>query len=514
MPQSITSLSITAPGFFGLNIQDSSVDLPAGFAQIANNCVIDTYGRLGSRKGWIKASLTNATLGNSNIAAIGELIGNDGTSYIICAGANKLFKLSGNNLVELPYSNSGPAPTITASNWQIATLNNVMYLFQRGHDALIFDPAVSATTYRRVSEKAGSTGTVPQANTAISAYGRIWCADTATDKNTVTWSDVLTGHVWATGGGSLNLANVWPNGADEIVAIAAHNNFLIIFGKRQIIIYGGANNPSSMALSDTISTIGCFARDTVQNTGSDLLFLSNSGVRSIQRTIQEKSSPLRDASKNIRDHIMTDAMAENVDNIKSVYSDVNSFYLITLPVSQETYCFDTRSALEDGAFRVTTWDLMPKCYFASRDKKLYMGFAGYLGEHTGYLDDAAAYLMEWYSTHANLGNSNRDSILKKINLVVMGGNGQQVNCYYGFNYSSSYLSSLVTLTKAGAGLSSWGVFEWGIGEWSSATALSNLTANIGGSGKIVQLGFSAVINGAQLSFQKIDLFAKVGKVIM
>jgi len=34
-------------------------------------------------------------------------------------------------------------------------LNGINYFFQSGHDHLIFDPAVSTTTYRRVSEKTG-----------------------------------------------------------------------------------------------------------------------------------------------------------------------------------------------------------------------------------------------------------------------------------------------------------------------------------------------------------------------
>ena len=50
MAQPIQAFSITAPGFYGLNTQDSSLDLAQGFALIANNCVIDQYGRIGARK--------------------------------------------------------------------------------------------------------------------------------------------------------------------------------------------------------------------------------------------------------------------------------------------------------------------------------------------------------------------------------------------------------------------------------------------------------------------------------
>ena len=49
MSQAIQTFSISAPGFFGLNTQDSPLDLAAGYALVATNCIIDQYGRIGSR---------------------------------------------------------------------------------------------------------------------------------------------------------------------------------------------------------------------------------------------------------------------------------------------------------------------------------------------------------------------------------------------------------------------------------------------------------------------------------
>ena len=177
MAQALQTFSITAPGFYGLNTQDSSLDLASGFALTAVNCVIDQYGRVGARKGWTPKNTTNADLGSANVEAIGQLVTDSGVEYTIVAGNNKLFKLVGNTLTMLTYGGGGTAPTITANNWQIAALNEHLYFFQAGHDPLVFDPAVSTTTYRRVSEKTGYAGTVPAGNIVISAYGRLWVAD-------------------------------------------------------------------------------------------------------------------------------------------------------------------------------------------------------------------------------------------------------------------------------------------------------------------------------------------------
>ena len=160
MAQAIQTFSISAPGFYGLNTQDSPLDLSAGFALTATNCIIDQYGRIGARKGWSKVNSSSGNLGSNNVTAIHELIGNDGTSTVLFAGNSKLFKLDGSNaVVELTYGGGGTTPTISASNWKIATLNGKAYFFQSGHAPLVYDPATSTTTYRRVTEMSGYVGT-------------------------------------------------------------------------------------------------------------------------------------------------------------------------------------------------------------------------------------------------------------------------------------------------------------------------------------------------------------------
>lgn len=511
--QPITPFSIGAPGFFGLNLQDSYVDMAPGFALQAQNCVIDKYGRIAARKGWARAHTSNSDLSTSNISCIGELVQNDGTITIVAAGGGFLFTHSGTTLTTLTYGGGGAAPTISANNWQFVQISGVGIFFQRGNDPLIYDPVVSTTTFRRLSEKTGYTGTVQLSNCAISAYGRIWNADTATDKNTVQWSDVLTSHL-LTGGtsGTLNLIGVWPKGGDEIVALAAHNNYLYIFGTRQILIYTGASTPSTMSLYDTVSSIGCIARDSVQNTGTDVIFLSDTGVRSLQRTIQEKSQPLRDLSKNIRNEVKDRMNSETAANIKSVYHPVEAFYLITMPTALQTYCFDTRSPLEDGAARVTTWyGTTSTAFLSTKGRKLYMGKAGYIGEYTGYLDDAATYRMTYYTPWLDFGNPIQMSIVKKILAWAIGSNGQAIVFKVGTDFDEVYTSYTATLAS-NASVSEYNVGEYNIAEYTSGVSFSQISVQAGGVGRVLQFGFEATINNGSLSMQKIDVLTKNGRL--
>jgi len=518
MSQQIQTFSVSAPALYGLNTQDSPLDLAAGYALVATNCIIDQYGRMGSRKGFSRVNASSGNLGANDVKVIHELVQADGTLTVLFAGNNKLFKLDGSNaVVELTYGGGGTAPTITASNWQCASLNNITYFFQSGFNPLIYDPAVSTTTYRRVSEKTGYVGTVPDANIAISAFGRLWVANTTANNATVFFSDLIAGHVWSTGtSGSLNVDRVWANGADEITGLAAHNGFLFIFGKRQILIYQNATTPASMSLHDTVEGIGCIARDSIQTTSTDVLFLSNSGVRSLMRTIQEKSSPERDLSKNIRNDLMTIIAGETLANVKSVYSEREAFYLLSTPSVGGVFCFDTKAYLPDGAARATTWDsITPTAFLSRRDGSLYLGKNGYIGLYATYQDYQSAYRMLYYTNHADLGNQNQTSILKKLSIVVIGGTNQTVTFKWGFDFKTNYLSADDTIPTQGE--SYYGIAEYGanatvVAEYSDGVALQTLTVSASGAGKVVQTGYETDINGTELSIQKIEIQAKNGKV--
>lgn len=511
MAEQLLTTTIQAPGFMGLNLQDSSVSLENGYATVATNCVIDKFGRIGARKGWSPAHSALAALTGFNVKAIAELIDNSGNSYIVAAGHSKLFKLVGTTLSELTYGGGGTAPTITDDNWQMAPLNGCLYIYQAGHDPLVFDPATSSTTYKRISEKTGYLGSVSNNNCVISAYGRTWSANNSTDKSTVQFSDLLSGHVLNTGtSGTLNVSQVWPAGSDEIIALAAHNNFLIIFGRRQILVYGNATDPNNLTLSDTITGVGCFARDSVAKTGSDIVFLSDTGVRSLMRTIQEKSAPMREISLNVKDALIDDLNGETAANIKSIYSDKDAFYLLSLPTSNTVYCFDMRGQLPNGAAKTTTWDnITPTAFFYTRNKDLLVGQESYIGKYQDSLDNTSTYRLKYYTNYFDFGSPTALKILKKINMTFVGGNGADVIVKYGFDFSPSYVSRVVelgTITVA-----EYGTAEYNIGQYTAGVVYDNQKIHASGSGNVVQLGLETDINNFEISLQKLDCYVKAGR---
>jgi hypothetical protein len=234
------------------------------------------------------------------------------------------------------------------------------------------------------------------------------------------------------------------------------------------------------------------------------------------RTIQEKSAPERDLSKNIRNDLMGTVAGETLANIKSVYSEREAFYLLTTPSIDTTWCFDTKAYLADGSARVTTWDsITPKSFLSRRDGSLYIGKNGYIGYYNTYQDYDTAYRMLYYTNHADLGDQNVTSILKKLSTVVIGGSNQIVTFKWGFDFKTNYLSASATIPTQNVyyyGVAEYGANATTIAYYSDGVALQTLTVPATGTGKVVQTGYESDINGFALSIQKIEIQAKNGKM--
>jgi hypothetical protein len=229
--------------------------------------------------------------------------------------------------------------------------------------------------------------------------------------------------------------------------------------------------------------------------------------------IQEKSLPFRDISKNVRDDLISYANTEDAANIKAVYFPTDAFYLLSFPGTGFTYCFDTRGSLENGAARTTIWrDINPTAFCLTQDRQLYLGQEGYIGKYNGYTDNTAVYRMSYYTNYFDFDQPTTTKMLKRVNVVAIGGSAQAIAFKWAFDYLSNYSSGVVTLDTTT--VYEYGIAEYNIAEYSNGIALDNAQINAGGSGKVLQLGFEADINNAPLSIQKIDFSLKAGKTLI
>lgn len=512
----LETLSIVAPGFFGLNTQESGVTLSPNFAQLTDNVVIDKYGRLGARKGWVMQTTNGSSeLSGEPIRFMLEHVNADDSLDILSAGNQKIFSDGvGSDLVDITPN----LYTITNNDWSGATLLDTSVLVQSDHEPIVYNSSSSPvaqtmTDYTSLAQNYGTS----YPNGIISAWGRYW----AFTKDAVYWStDIADANFPCFCGGTsgfLNIASVLPDNTDDIESIAAHNNFLVIFCKHNIVIYTGADNPIGVnfGLQDVIVGVGCIAHKSVQNTGNDLLFLSDTGIRSLGRVIQEKSLPLRDLTKNVRDDFLKDVAAEltnygSLDSVATVYSEVNAFYLISFPSTKTVYVLDMRSSLEDGSARVTVWyEYLAYSFLRLRNRDVYIGKPDGIGKYANYSDNGDPYRLRYFSHYVDFNTPTTSKILKQIGVTVLGGSNQQFTIKVGTDYSAAY-RSYPFIVQVG-NVSEYGSSEYTVAEFSKGIVLDKIKSSVGGSGNSLQVGFEADVNGSELSVQKIDAFIKTGR---
>jgi hypothetical protein len=517
----LQTLSIVSPGFYGLNTQDSGVTISNNFAYQADNVVIDKSGQLGSRQGWImQTTLGETALTDNTIDFILEHVNADNTTLTLSGGNNKLFKAGDDNDALVDITPAGY--TITKNNWKGANINDHTMLVQAGHPPLLATEETGSFVVDLLTAHVAHGSHTPNYGTSyprdvIAGNSRFWVHD----GSTVYWSDDIAGafpHFDGGSSGLLNIASVLPNNVDTITALALHNGFLIIFCERCIVIYSGADNPTAatFAVSDVISGVGCIARDSVQHTGNDLIFLSDTGIRSLGRVIQEKSLPMRDLTKNVRDDLIANMKNEravhgDLDKVRAIYSELNAFYLLSLPSRKTVYCLDMRISLEDGASRVTKWTgFLATSFLRKRDRELLIGKTNGIGKYGGYTDNTQAYTMSYLSHHTDMNMPTTIKILKNFSATVFGGSGQQFIVKTNFNYNEDTRRYGYSIPEAQ--VAEFNISKFGVGEFSKGVLVENIKESVAGSGNVLQVGFEAVIKGASMTVQKIDMFVKTGRI--
>ena len=520
------NVQVAAPGFLGLNSEDSPIQMPEGFASIADNAIIDNAGRISSRKGYRTLTADAAALGTASISTIHEARYSDGSIVRFAVGNNKIFTFNTSGVL----TDITGALTITGDDWQIATLNDDTLFFQRGEAPLVYDK--STTTLSLVEDHADPSGLdVPSASCVTTAYGRAWAGGVEGTRSVLYWSDLLIPSEWSTGSsGELNLTNLWPTGSDEITAIAAHNQKLIIFGRESIIVFGSkaadgklADPANDLFLEDGIVDIGCVGKHAWKVVGSDVWFVDYSGLRSLGRTIQEKSLPIGDLSGNVATQFRGQVRVEN-NNTRLLYHPDDAFVLVLMPGQPILWCFDTRSKLEDGSARVTTWSNLDfTCMGRAIDGTVWFGNADGICQYRGYVDNAALlgtggtkFRFRYYMHPQVFGMPSNLKIPKEVRYTIAGGLGQRAVAYWGFEYKYLFKSQTFLLNSETPDF--YAIDEYNITdeddptEYGSGSTIGDYQIPLSGSGTSLTIGVEVDVLGQQVGIQEINIQTKMGRL--
>ena len=515
----IQAVDLVAPGSRGLNTENANSLLSPGWATTAINAVINRNGRIGARKGWASQTTTNIS-GNDQIDVLFEYLQEDGTSIIITAADNAIYQGIDDYTVGANDITSSTTPT--ADHWQFVNFNGKVLGFQRSHTPIEWSGTGDFTD-------ASYTGTGPDGNCALAAFGRVWACDA--DLQTIRVSVLLddTDYSSGNGGGTLDMSSIWTRGMDQVVAIASIGAQLVVFGRNHIVIWEDNSGSeigvtlANLEIADIIEGTGCIARDSVVATGEgDLIYLSRNGLQSLARVIQEKNNPVNTLTRNVRANII-EAIAQqrasdaNFDQVRAVHSPEQGLYIINFPVIDKQFVLDTQHPFLDDdqvpVFPVTEWFLGGPVVgmLVTDDGSLYFGAQGEVGLYSTNRDDATSYGFQYQSGWLDFGELNhRLKLLKEIVGFLQISSGT-VSWTWEFDFSGSIQSRSVTYDASGA--AQYNIAQYNVDQYSGGLLLQRKTLPAHGEGQFIRVGLTAQIDGFDMVVQQLSLSPKIGREI-
>lgn len=525
-------LNLTAPAFRGLTLEASGGTLSSEWATELDNAVFDSAGRPSARKGWTSETSTPTA---DVYKRIFEYYKADGTSELIFSSDSDI-----DNTVATPTSIDGTL-TITDGNIKFVNFNDKCIAFGIGTGGI---PAVyTGTTFADITV---ASGTAPTSGIGTAAFGRIWCVDT--DGKTLRYSALLDETRWAAvdGGGSVDFSNIWPAGQDSIIAVEELAGDLIVFGTRNtVIMTDGVKtalglDPTALYVSDTIPGLGVRTQFGVTRALGDLWLYTREGVTSLRRELLERSSEITNMSRQVQTQVQEWAGQEtDINDITMEYNPDDSFVLLNFPTANKQVCFDTRSKLEDGSYRLTTWsaDLQTIAYnrFSSKLQGSLTGTVGEIFNYSGSDDDGTSYIFAYESGWLDLGpeqNLYLKFVKRMTSFVLVEANVTLTHIVeYDFGTSSFSFSKIASRAR----VIEWGQFEWSdgsinssggkydkddatavagvdIAEWGGGASIRTLDVSPKSGGQYIKLGLSTNTNNGTFALQQINLYAKVGRL--
>jgi len=513
MAGQLTHQNLGPLGSYGMNTQSTPIDLPPELATLALNCYADESGRPTARKAAALVSASNVDLGTDNVLRCYRHNKADGTSIQVLAGPTDVF-----------YTLDGdPVTTVTAGPfasgyWQFASLNGKCFMAQTG----ITLGYINESTYAYTAVASPSNPIAIHA-----AYGRLW----ALSSNTLYWSKIVDGTDFAgAGSGSLDLQLIHTQFRDTAVAITSFNQQLVVLCRNSIYVLSadsavldssseGGFDPVGMKLKDFIPNVGCIARDTVVTTGDDVMFLSDDGVRSLSRSLQESTgpAPLTDLSAGNRNYVINNLIRGNAaTSLCAAWNPDKAWYMLFAADTQEVWLFDMGQKVPETNYpRMFIWSTgVTKpllCGLWWTDETMWYG--GKAGMFTMEAFDANdEYTMTIKTGWLSLGGPERMDAFKKFMINLSGGSGQTATLKWYVDFNENSVRSLTFTLDSSQTVYEFNVDEYEDAEFTPGTVTAETYLNIGGNGKVIQLELQIPLQGAAVTINNTMLFFKQGRV--
>jgi len=256
---------------------------------------------------------------------------------------------------------------------------------------------LAAPTITIVGNGSGATATAtvsppPQGlRLLINTENRLFAVGSGTNRNTLYASDILDPSIWD----ATNSIIVNGDDGDEITAIVPYyKNRIIVFKKRrvfQVDVPSDATTAADWIVSIISNNTGCVATGTAVQVSSDILFLSDNGIRSLVRSVADDFSsvgiPISEIVKDVIQSINTQAIAVST----AMYYD-NRYFLAIPTEANDTndtlLVYNTALGAFEGTWTPKVMQFALTNFNAEGSRLMLKNTTGLISKYAGFKSPA------------------------------------------------------------------------------------------------------------------------------
>jgi hypothetical protein len=268
-----------------------------------------------------------------------------------------------------------------------------------------------------------------------------------------------------------------------------------------------------------VEGIGLITRDAVTATGNDLLFVDDTGVRSLGRSIQEQSVAIGDLTANVRSDVAYFIQqTADLSMISLNYWPQEGLTVLNFVQNRKAFVMDMKKPSASGGMRVTTWtehqwNRSLHVEDGLNDTVLLGAYDGTgIKEYRGYIDnDTDSYRFSYQSNPLTFGDSVRQKFPKRMDLTIVTRDAP-ITAYarWGTGATLEYVKQLDVDSQLPG---FYGVAQFGNSVYGqSADTIKRYRVNTKGSGAFITLGVDADVNGGVFSLQEVNIQTLLGRI--
>lgn len=276
--------------------------MPPKYSMKLRNCHISEHGGISKIPGYTKVNSTPVSVALDNGY---EFKKSDGSTTMLFAGEGSILKLNASNEFEVIKSGLD-----TNAKVYFSSMNDVCIITNGIDRPLKYDGNTVSTL----------GGSPPQ--TAFKSHvhkGRIWMIERS-NKMMATHSALkkIEDYTTANEAGYIDFSFVLKRG-DELLDILSYIDLLVFFFRNHIVIYSGTDPTAQgdFRLAQLIEGVGIVGTGAVITAGTDLSFITDSGIKTLRQVVTTGSLNMNDMSEVIDISLMR-AIRGNTSNYYSI----------------------------------------------------------------------------------------------------------------------------------------------------------------------------------------------------